>query len=205
MVVVERDVVFVFARCEEFCASTMPSTSFIFRHHTVARYDSFAHSFNFFCFRLSISTICAPAAAAFSFFACAFIPSLSACAAAFFVAAVSFFIISMISWYFFELRLFDFNVFLLGRVPHTQSCRVFSCVLVVDVVSKHDDRESSHDTSVVTSHVDHVVGLGVFIVSQVSSLGQYVVNLFFFSYWRSEGRLFLKCLSVHRVEGGVIL
>ena len=81
----------------------------------------------------------------------------------------------------------------------------FFRVLVVDVVSKHDDRESSHDTSVVTSHVDHVVGLGVFIVSQVSSLGQYVINLFFFSFRRSEGRLFLKCLSVNHVEAGVVL
>ena len=42
------------------------------------------------------------------------------------------------------------------------------------------DQENSHDTSVVASHVDHVVGLGVFDVSQISSLGQNVVNLFFF-------------------------
>ena len=90
--------------------------------------------------------------------------------------------------------------FLLGRVPHTQSCRAFSCILVMVVLSKHGDRESSHDTSVVTSHVDHVIGLGVFIVSQEFSLGQYVVNLFFVSFWRNEGRLFLRCLPVHRVE-----
>ena len=67
------------------------------------------------------------------------------------------------------------------------------------------DRESCHDTPVVTSHVDHVVGLGIFGVSQVSSLGQYVVNLFFFSVWRNEGRLFLRCFSVHRVECCVTL
>ena len=48
------------------------------------------------------------------------------------------------------------------------------------------------DTSVVTSDVDHVVGLGILSVSQTSSLGQNVVNLFFF-FWRNEGRLFLRC------------
>ena len=38
------------------------------------------------------------------------------------------------------------------------------------------DQESSHDTSMVTSHVDHVVGLSVLNVSQVSSLGRTIVN-----------------------------
>ena len=51
----------------------------------------------------------------------------------------------------------------------------------LDVISRDGDHERCHDTSVDTSHVDHVVGLGIFSVSQVSSLGQYVVNLFFFS------------------------
>ena len=69
------------------------------------------------------------------------------------------------------------------------------CIHVMDVLSKHGDRESSHDTSVVTSHVDYVGGLDIFSVSQVSSLGQYVINLFFFTFWRNEGRLFLKCFS----------
>ena len=67
------------------------------------------------------------------------------------------------------------------------------------------DQESSHDTSMVTSHVDHVVGLGVFNVSQISSLGQNVVNLFFFPFWRDEGRLFLRSLPDHRVESGIII
>ena len=44
------------------------------------------------------------------------------------------------------------------------------------------DQESSHDTSMVTSHVDHVVGLSVLHIPQVSSLGQNVVNLFFFPF-----------------------
>ena len=62
----------------------------------------------------------------------------------------------------------------------------------MNVLLRHGDRESSHDTSVVTSHVDHVVGLGIYGVSQISSLGQNVVNLFFSSFWRNEGRLFLR-------------
>ena len=83
---------------------------------------------------------------------------------------------------------------------------VFSpCVLVMVVLSKHGDRESSHDTSVITSNVDHVVGFGVFVVSQVSSLGWYVVDLFLITFRRYDGRLFLRCFSEHRVESGVIL
>ena len=58
MIVVERDVIFVFARFEEYKTSTMPSTSFISRHHAFTHHVSFAHSFDFFCFRFSIFTIC---------------------------------------------------------------------------------------------------------------------------------------------------
>ena len=72
-------------------------------------------------------------------------------------------------------------------------------------LSRRGDRESCHDTSVVTSNVDHVVGFGVLVVPQVSSLGQYVVDLFLVTFWRYECRLFLRCLSVHRVECCVIL
>ena len=85
----------------------------------------------------------------------------------------------MISLYFFELRLHGFNVsfclftfIMFNRV-------VLSCILDVNVLLRHGDRESSHDTSVVVSHMDHVVGLDVLNVSQISSLGQNVVNLFF--------------------------
>ena len=72
--------------------------------------------------------------------------------------------------------------------------------LVMATLSKRGDRENCHDTSVVTSHVDHVVGFGVFVVSQVSSLGFYVVDVFLITFWRNESRLFLWCFSVHRVE-----
>ena len=40
------------------------------------------------------------------------------------------------------------------------------------------DYECCHDTSVVTAHVDHVVGFSIFTVFQVSSLDQDVVDLF---------------------------
>ena len=81
--------------------------------------------------------------------------------------------------------------FLLFVCAHcTQSSHVFLFLLGIGVLPEHPDQESSHDTSVVASHVDHVVGLSVRSVSQVSSLGQNVVNLFFFPFWRNEGRLF---------------
>ena len=60
-------------------------------------------------------------------------------------------------------------------------------------------------TSVVASHVDHVVGFDIFCVSQIPSLDQNVVNLFFFSFRRNEGRLFLRDFPVHRVERSVTL
>ena len=56
----------------------------------------------------------------------------------------------------------------------------------------------------VASHVDHVVSLSVFHNPQVSSLGQDVVNLLLFSFWRDEGRLFLWCFPEHRVERGIV-
>ena len=75
----------------------------------------------------------------------------------------------------------------------------------MDVLPKHGDHESSHDTSVVNSQVDHVVGLGIFSVSQISSLGQNVVNVFFFSFWGNESRPFMRCPPEHRIEDGVIM
>ena len=57
----------------------------------------------------------------------------------------------------------------------------FLFILGIYVLPKHD-QESSHDTSVVASHVDHVVGIGVLNFPQISSLGQNVVNLFFFPF-----------------------
>ena len=55
----------------------------------------------------------------------------------------------------------------------------FLFLLGMGVLPEHVDRKSSHDTSVVASHVDHVIGLSVLNVSHVFSLGQSVVNLFF--------------------------
>ena len=53
--------------------------------------------------------------------------------------------------------------------------------------------------------MNHMIKFGIFTVSQKSSLGQNVVNLFFFSLWRNVSHLFLRCFPVHRVERGVTL
>ena len=156
-------------RCHPSVTFSVTTLSLVmFPLHIISTSSVFASAFSPFA-----------AAAAFSFFACAVTSSLSACAAAFFVAAVFYFNDLLV---FFQVQPSRLQCcFLLGRVPHAQSCRVFLCILILYVLSRHGDRENSHDTSVATSHVDHVVGLGVFIVSQVSSLDQYVVNLF--SFW----------------------
>ena len=70
---------------------------------------------------------------------------------------------------------------------------------------RRNNHECCHNTSVVTAHVDHVVGFSILVVFQVSSLGQDVVNLLLVTIRGSVGRLFHKCLSVHRVERCVVL
>ena len=60
--------------------------------------------------------------------------------------------------------------------------------------------ECCHSTSVVAAHVDHVVGISIFTVFQLSSLDQYVINLFLSPFKRSVGRLVSKRFPVHRVE-----
>ena len=91
------------------------------------------------------------------------------------------------------LVLGHFNI---GVLNFCSTFTFVSCFFVfssdMSVLLGRVDQESSHDTSMVTSHVDHVVGLSVLHIPQVSSLGQNVINLFFFSLWRDEGRLFLR-------------
>ena len=78
----------------------------------------------------------------------------------------------MISWFFFRAQASQLRCFFCLVAFLMLNHVVFSSsILKMVVLSRHGDRESCHDTSVVTSHVDHVVGLGVFIVSQLSSLG----------------------------------
>ena len=88
-------------------------------------------------------------------------------------------IFSMISLYFFELKLHGFGVLFCLFTFIMFNRVVLSCILDENVLLKHVDRENSHDTSVVASHVNHVVGLGIFGVFQIPSLGQNVVHLFF--------------------------
>ena len=79
----------------------------------------------------------------------------------------------MITWYLFSSSGFSTLMFFSCLVASLMLYHVvFSfSILVMVILSKHGDRESRHDTSVVTSHVDHVVGFGVIVVSQLSSLG----------------------------------
>ena len=127
------------------------------------------------CTSASSSVRLASAAAAFSLLTRIFAFFLVSCVSFPFVAA-AFYCVNDFLASFFELGHFNTDVFLLGRVHHTQSCLVFLFIFDVDVLPKHGDHESSHDTSVVNSQMDHVVGLGIFSVSQISSLGQNVVN-----------------------------
>ena len=66
------------------------------------------------------------------------------------------------------------------------------------------DHECSHDASVVAALVDHVVGFGIFVEFQVSSLDQ-DVDLFLGSSKRSLSRLFPERLSVCHVDSCEIL
>ena len=62
------------------------------------------------------------------------------------------------------------------------------CSIVSDVSKGIMEHESSHLDG-----------------SQISSLGQNVINLFCVPFWRDEGRLFLRSLPEHRIESGVII
>ena len=50
------------------------------------------------------------------------------------------------------------------------------------ILLRNSDRECCLASSLVTAHVDHVVGFGIFVVFQVSSL-DYVVDLLLNSFW----------------------
>ena len=155
------------------------------------------------CASASASVLSSFAAAAFSFLTCSFALFLVSCISFPFLAALFYYVHDFLVS-FFELGHFDIDVFFFLFVFNVPSRLVFFVFLPgMGVLPERVDQESSHDTSVVASHVDHVVGLSVLHVSQVSSLGQYVVDLFF-CIWRHEGRLFLRSLPEHRVEGGVI-
>ena len=121
-----------------------------------------------------------------------------------FFLAAAFFIVSTISWYLSSSSDISILVcfFLVFNIPNRLMFFVFPPGM--SVLFWRADQESSHDTSMVTIHVDHVIGLSVLHISQVCSLGQNVVNFFFFSFWRNEGRLFMRRLP-ERVERGVIV
>ena len=67
------------------------------------------------------------------------------------------------------------------------------------------DLELRHDTSVITSHVYHVVGLCVFAPAAVFSVGQDVIQLFLYTLRSMISHLFLRYLLVLRVQRDQIL
>ena len=80
-----------------------------------------------------------------------------------------FLIISTISWYLFSSSGISIPMFFSLVYSLFFSCRVFLSYFMIRILPKQRDCESCHDTSVVTSHVDHVIGFGVLDVFQVSS------------------------------------
>ena len=121
------------------------------------------------CSAFSTRVLSAPATAAVF---CTSI--LVSCASFLFLAAAFFYCDDNFLISFFEFRFFTVVFFGFIFLFSIHSLLVL-CVSFPDVVLslRHVDQESSHNTSMVTSHVDHVVGLSVFHILQVSSLGQY--------------------------------
>ena len=123
-----------------------------------------------------------------------------------FLAAAFFYCVNDFLVSFFELGYFNFGVLcvlLVFNIPNRLMFFVYPPGM--GVLPGRVDQESSHNISMVTTHVDHVVGLSVLHISQVSSLGQNVVNFVFLFLWRNEGRLFMRRLPEHRVERGVVV
>ena len=133
MVVVERDVIFVFACCGKYGTSTMPSTSFIRCHHTVAHYVSFAHSFDFFCFCFGIFANCSSCCCGFLFRLC--FPCFTFCLRCGIICGGAFF-------FFFKKNLNDLLVFFraqASRLPcfsawSRSSYWIVSCFLLVFLI-----------------------------------------------------------------------
>ena len=115
-----------------------------------------ASSFDLLCFcflKCAVSFCCC---GVFSFDLCFCVLPCVMCFISF--CGGGFFRVSAIYWHlFFRARAF--------QIPNR--VLLFLFILGMDVLPKHGDQESSHDISVVASHVDHVVGLGVFDVSQL--------------------------------------
>ena len=161
----------------------------------------------FICFSHRLTSISENSPSASSASASVF--SRFACAAVFFVSAfllfalTQFFVCGFSSCFnffndllvsFFEFRLlipsvcFQFDPF----------CRVLlsrPCLFYFTMVLRSSDHECCHDTSVVTAHVDHVFGFGIFVVFQVSSLDYDVVDLLLISLW-GICRSFDECCKI---------
>ena len=149
------------------------STCLSCRFHVVPHFDFWELSISFFCFRHCISHFLL-VLLHFHFL----LVLLFFCFGVFFFemtnslfAAPAFSLsFSMISWYlFFELTLLVSNVFL-GLIPSFMFCCIdlsFFC-LAMATLFRRSDHESCHNTSLVTAHVDHVVGFSICVVFQKS-------------------------------------
>ena len=172
MIVVKHDVIYLYVHRVQSRTSTMSFTCFVCRLHAVIHHASCAHSFDFFRFRFRIFAFCFCCCCVLIFCLCFCIFTFCLRCDCFLWRRFFFEFFSMIPWYLFSSSGFSTSMFFqLGHFFHALSCRIFPEVFAMATLSRRGDRESCHDTSVVTSHVDHVVGFGVLVVSQVSSLG----------------------------------
>ena len=109
-----------------------------------------ASAFSFFCFRFCILNLC---------LRCCFF-----CVGGYFLNVFNDLLVS------FSSSSFSTRMFFVSLIPPFVSSFPFFC-LATPTLFRRSDHESCHYTSVVTAHVDHVVGFSIFVVFQVSSLG----------------------------------
>ena len=128
-------------------------------------------------FLRTLCLFCFTSASAFSLFACADVfffcfGGFSFALTRFFVCGFSFFFdfFKDLLVSFLELRLLIPSVFFssVPSVAFVVSIFVFF-YFTAAIFLRSSDRKCCHDTSVVTAHVDHVVGLGIFVNFQVFS------------------------------------
>ena len=169
-----------------YCAAAHHASSFDLLCYSLCKCSfSFCYC-DTLCFGFCMSV--SAAAAGFSLSTLSFTLFLVSCTSFSFLAAAFFYCVNDFLVSFFELGHFNIGVLFflhMFNIPNRLMFFVFPPNM--GVLPGRVDQESSHDTSMVTTHVDHVVGSSVLHISQVSSLGQNVVNLFFFPFWRDEG------------------
>ena len=122
-----------------------------------------ASSFDLLCFGFLKCEVCFCCYGVFSFVLCFCVTPCVMCFISFYGGGF-FLLCQRFLGIFFELGHSNIDVF------SVCSCSAYPIVSCFFFLFLAWISESSHDTSVVASHVDHVVGLGVLNVSQISSL-----------------------------------